>query len=75
MQDMTDLLQEFKFYPGGCEESWQDFYILGYDQNPCFRKLAQAPMQRTSQAEADWTSGQMKEGQKGVHRSWQFKNH
>lgn len=22
VQDMTDLLKEFKFYPGGCEESW-----------------------------------------------------
>lgn len=53
VQDMTDLLKEFKFYPGGCEESWQDFYVLGYDQNPYFRKLVLTPVQRTSQAEAD----------------------
>lgn len=25
MQDMTDLLKEFEFYPGGCEESWWVF--------------------------------------------------
>lgn len=31
------------------------FYMLGDDQNPCFRKLTLAPVQRTSQAEADWS--------------------